>query len=90
MTSIRFLPPRVPMVDLRTGNPTREWYLFLQQLISTVDTADTTDTELAAMNLTSGADAQEYAMMQEFRQTPARSGEFDELRKDIEGLGIAP
>ena len=90
MTSIRFLPPRVPMVDLRTGNPTREWYLFLQQLISTVDTGDNTDVELAALSLPTGAEAQQYALMQEMRQVPVTPDQIAELTKAVEGLGIAP
>lgn len=40
--AVRFVPPRVPLVDLRTGTITREWYLLLQTLF-TSDAADNTD-----------------------------------------------
>lgn len=32
MTTLKFVPPRVRFVDPRTGEITREWYLFLQGL----------------------------------------------------------
>jgi len=34
--AIRFVPPRVPFVDTRTGTITREWYLFLQGIFDRV------------------------------------------------------
>lgn len=30
MEGLRFVPPRVPLVEPKTGIVTREWYLFLQ------------------------------------------------------------
>ena len=32
MVSVKFAPPRVPLVDLRTGTITREWYLLFSSL----------------------------------------------------------
>ena len=91
MTTIRFVPPRLPLVDVRTGMITREWYLFLQALFSPTTAADTTDTELAAMSLPSGAEAMNYALMQELRQVPLSvNDQIAELAKAVEGLGIAP
>lgn len=28
--ALKFIPPRVPLIDLKTGIISREWYLFLQ------------------------------------------------------------
>ena len=38
-----FLPPRVPLVDIRTGTITREWYLLLQSLFGSNTSGDTED-----------------------------------------------
>lgn len=32
--TVKFVPPRVPLVDLRTGTITREWYLLFQTLFT--------------------------------------------------------
>lgn len=32
MPDTRVIPPRVPLVDVRTGNISREWYNFLASL----------------------------------------------------------
>lgn len=55
MTSIRFVPPRVPLVDARSGNITREWYRFLQTFFdpSTVDA----ETDLILSAYSDSADA---------------------------------
>ena len=37
---LRFVPPRVPFVDPRTGMVTREWYLFLQGIFIRIGGAD--------------------------------------------------
>ena len=37
MANVKFVPPRVPLVDLRTGQITREWYLLLQSLFDGAD-----------------------------------------------------
>jgi hypothetical protein len=33
---LRLLPPRVPLVDPKTGNMSRDWYMFFQQLYERV------------------------------------------------------
>lgn len=38
--SLNFVPPRVPLVDPRTGLITREWYLFLQGVFQRIGGAD--------------------------------------------------
>lgn len=90
MTSIRFVPPRLPLVDVRTGMITREWYLFLQALFSPTTAPTTDDAELSFIGLSSGADVQNYTTMQELRQVPVSANEVAELRKDVEALGIRP
>lgn len=118
MRTVRFVPPRVPFVDVRTGIIAREWYLLLEQLFSwNTNDADTAAT-LTGITMQSAPEAQLYETMQELRQGPisptqAETGieatrteyiapddiapvlgllrdEIAELRKAIEGLGIAP
>lgn len=46
--ALRFVPPRVALVDARTGLITREWYLFLQGVFERVGGAvglSTTDVD---------------------------------------------
>lgn len=35
--NVKFVPPRVPLVDLRTGQITREWYLLFASLFEGAD-----------------------------------------------------
>lgn len=37
MANVKFVPPRVPLVDLKTGQITREWYLLFASLFSGSD-----------------------------------------------------
>lgn len=75
MTTTRFVPPRVPLVDPRTGMITRDWYLFFQVLINAVVTpnTDTSGSELASLGPSFLA-----------------SDQLFELTKAVEALGIAP
>ena len=54
MANVKFVAPRVPLVDLRTGQITREWYLFLASLFdgnsNTGTLPDPTD-EIASLPL---------------------------------------
>lgn len=38
--SLRFIPPRVQLVDPRTGTISREWYLFFQGVFNRIGGAD--------------------------------------------------
>jgi hypothetical protein len=38
--TIRFMPPRVPLVDLQTGTITREWYRLFQSIMDPQATSD--------------------------------------------------
>ena len=105
MTTVSFVPPRVPFVDLRTGMITREWYLFLQKLFDPQADLALTDALLLGLSANNG-DAQLNTSMQELRQAPVSAttpaiddvapilgllrDEIAELRKAIEGLGVAP
>lgn len=106
MTTVSFVPPRVPFVDMRTGMITREWYLFLQKLFDPQADLALTDALLLGLDTIGGQDAQFYEGMQELRQAPVLAtliaiddvapilgllrDEIAELRKAIEGLGVAP
>ena len=118
MRTVRFVPPRVPFIDLRTGIIAREWYLLLEQFFSWKMGDAETDAQLLGMGVQGVTEAQLYETMQELRQVPisltqVETGieatrteyiapddiapvlgllrdEIAELRKAIEGLGIAP
>jgi hypothetical protein len=40
MTAARLIPPRIALVDPRTGGIAREWYLYFLALTGDVDTID--------------------------------------------------
>ena len=118
MRTIKFVPPRVPLTDPRTGMVTREWYLLFEQLFSWKQGEAEADATILNMNVQGVAETQLFATMQELRQSPIAAtladnvfepprpetiapddiapilgllrDEIAELRKAIEGLGIAP
>lgn len=48
-TALKFIPPRVPLTDPKTGLVSREWYLFLQGMFDRIGGASSTsNTELLA------------------------------------------
>ena len=118
MRTVRFVSPRVPFVDVRTGLIAREWYLLLEQLFSWQASSAETDAALSGITIEGAAQVQLFETMQELRQSPLAAMPLDnvfepprpdylapddvapilgllrdeiaELRKAIEGLGIAP
>lgn len=74
--AIRFVPPRVPLTDPRTGMITREWYLFWQGMFDRVGGADGAGTTDLAASLFEDAGSSEtnamlFALDQSFGQVPA-------------------
>lgn len=83
-------PPRVPLVDPRTGLIDRAWYLFFLSLNRLV-TAESDDSALSpnAGSLLAGYDAVLQTLTQEVQTQPTQESALDqiaELQKQIEGL----
>ena len=67
--ALRFVPPRVALVDPRTGMIAREWYLFFQGLFIRVGGADGTGTsELEASLFEDAGSSETNAMLFELEQ----------------------
>ena len=70
MRTIKFVPPRVPLTDPRTGMVTREWYLLFEQLFSWKMGDAETDAQLLGMGVQGVTEGQLLEAMQELRQLP--------------------
>lgn len=68
--ALKFVPPRVPLVDARTGVIAREWYLFLQGLYIRVG----------------GAVAPNNNELDEYLQFDVREADAGELGKRLDDL----
>lgn len=86
MSGLRFIPPRVPMVD-SNGNVTREWYLFLQGVFDRVGGADGVSTsDLSASAFEDAGIEETKAML--FSSTFALSqnppAQYDQIVADLQ------
>lgn len=73
-TDITRIPaPRVPFIDERTGQVSREWYRFLYNLF----------------NLTGGGESQTSTEELEIGPTSSESSEVAELQNQLEGLALS-
>lgn len=78
MTTIRFMPPRVPLVDPQTGIISREWYQLFLNIMSPMvgEESDAmslsyqsgTSAELAALLSTTAADISQLPAASDFSQ----------------------
>lgn len=73
--ALRFVPPRVQLVDPRTGMISREWYLFFQGVFNRVGGADGTGTTELEASLFEDAGSSEtnamlFALEQDTGQVP--------------------
>lgn len=72
--ALRFVPPRVALVDPRTGLVAREWYLFFQGMYLRVGGADGGSTQDTVVSLFEDAGSSETnAMLFELEQA---SGQY--------------
>jgi hypothetical protein len=83
---LNFVPPRVAMVDPRTGLITREWYLFLQGLFYRVGGSNGPSTPDISNSLFEDAGSGEtnsmlFALEQDYGQRP-----LPETARSIEDL----
>jgi len=73
--ALRFVPPRVALVDPRTGMISREWYLFFQGVFNRVGGADGVGTSELEASLFEDAGSSEtnamlFALEQDTGQVP--------------------
>ena len=84
-TNVRFMPPRVPLVDLDTGQITREWYRLFQNIMDPLFGGElegvllsyTTgvDPQLTAQISSVAQDIGQYAPPQDWSADIARAGQ---------------
>lgn len=82
-------PPRVPLLDERTGLMSREWYRFLLNIFTLVGSGTSSTTivdvavEPASRPVNTAAIAQEAQMMQ-------RMARYDAAISALQGMQVAP
>ena len=88
------IPPRVPLVDERTGLISREWYRFLFNQFTKVGQSGDSLEDLQLGPVTSDTFAFEIIKnITQFAIQPAQDGVVDqiaEMQKQIQGLALSP
>jgi len=93
MLNVPITPPRVPLIDPRTGLIDRAWYLFFLSLNNAATTSETVDIGSDAVSLISSYDAalQALAQVVETQQSPSELvSQLAEIQKQVEGLQVTP
>jgi len=99
-------PPRVPLIDPRTGLIDRAWYLFFLSLLNAATIVDDGGLGVDAVSLIASYDAALRALAQEVETLPpvvalpipdvlgdccsALESQMAEMQKQIEGLQVQP
>jgi len=87
-------PPRVPLVDTRTGLISRAWYLFFLSLNrATTAIIDDSGITFSAESTIASVDAELRAVNQELQTLPSVDGllsQIAEMQKQIDALALLP
>jgi len=93
MLNTPITPPRVPLVDPRTGQIDRAWYLFFLSLNNTVVAVENSDVGPNADTLIATYDAALQTLAQEVGTQDTSSGlisQITELQKQVDALNSSP
>lgn len=82
-------PPRVPLIDPRTGLIDRAWYLFFLSLNNAAQSIDNGDVGPSAESLIAAYDAALRTLADEVGTQPAPADLSVELAKQIEAAGLS-
>jgi len=87
-------PPRVPLIDPRTGLIDRAWYLFFLSLNDAANASeDTVDTGLEANSLVSSYEATLQSLEQVVKTQQGSTeliAQLAEIQKQVDGLQVNP
>jgi hypothetical protein len=86
-------PPRVPLIDPRTGLIDRAWYLFFLSLFDAAAIVDNGDLGSNVVSLIASYDAALQSVNQELQTLPSTSvltSQIAELQKQIQNIEIQP
>lgn len=86
-------PPRVPLIDQRTGLIDRAWYMFFFNLFLAAQSTEEFQTAPNANSLLATYDAALRALEQSSQSQPSQSAivsELAELAKQVQALALAP
>lgn len=81
-------PPRVPLIDPRTGLIDRAWYLFFLSLLNAATIVDDGNLGVDTVSLIASYDAALQALAQEVETQPPPVDLSAELTKQIEAAGL--
>ena len=92
--NVPITPPRVPIIDERNGQITREWYMFFLSLFQSVDGSEVSLDDLQKGPPTVTVDEVGHAVERVNRDIkPSTEGVIEqiaELRKQIDALQVVP
>ena len=88
MLNVPITPPRVPLIDERTGLIDRAWYLFFLSLNNAIVTVENVDVGPNADTLVASYDAALRALAQDVSTLPIPADLSVELSKQIEAAGL--
>jgi hypothetical protein len=89
MLNVPITPPRVPLIDPRTGLIDRAWYLFFLSLNDAATTSETVvDIGSDAVSLISSYDAALQALAQVVETQPLPADSSVELAKQIDAVAL--
>jgi hypothetical protein len=86
-------PPRVPLIDPRTGLIDRAWYLFFLSLFDAAEIVDQGDLGPNTISLLASYDAALLSVNQELQTLPSDSdlvSQITEMQKQIDALQVQP
>jgi len=81
-------PPRVPLIDPRTGLIDRAWYLFFLSLLDAATTVDSGDVGTNVESLLASYDAVIRSVNQELQTLPPTADLSAELAKQIQAVSL--
>jgi len=84
-------PPRVPIIDPRTGLIDRAWFLFFLSLNNSAQTADSSDISPNVNSLAASYEAEIQAISQALQTLPPNlEAQIAELAKEVQALAVQP
>jgi len=90
MLNVPITPPRVPLIDPRTGLIDRAWYLFFLSLNDTAAVIDDSGLTFSAESMIASYDAALQALAQNVETQPLPTDLSAEIQKQIDAFNLLP
>lgn len=81
--ALKFLPPRVPLTDARTGFISREWYLFFQGVFNRIGGSEgPSTTDLSSSLFEDAGSGETNALLFEAQQALSQTPQYEQYVND--------